>query len=910
MHTDSPGWTGVRDESPKDGEPANGLPSADEKKADARPEPELAPSAPIPRARPPSTSALNDFQPLAPNDTGLSTASGKNVADTLAEARANALRRLQAKKAAGIAVGIPKVDLPPEIPIPPVEIKEIPPHKVSTLGPKISSSPLAASPTPTPKATPAVTPEPAAIPTRTAKAELPALPSEAPLPKLPTNIQALPTPTQDTAKSSPFGERLRPVSRIEDKTPVSPASNASPFGEKITLKKPTEVAPAEPSKSDTPTLRKTRSVDVGASTTPPSKLLPRPDYVQPSVPVLRRARSIVEGRSESPSKLLPKDFAIKSNVAASIASIEAPSPSKPQPKELDLKSNVAASIASIEAPSPSKPQSKELDLKSNVAASIASLEAPSPSKPQRKELGLKSNVAASIASIEEPPAQTSQPPQPIDAFMVDRLRNALPQLSTEAKTPTLQTSALPDAETSTPRAPKPSPFKNDVFSSPKASPAPGSPAKWANLGFRAPTAPPKGSVSALASRFAAPPISGSPAPRGRVPSLSSDRRQLGKHLPRIVSGDPGWEGDSTRKVSAKVTGNRERKASVTRPEGENTPPMPSKEEPSTPVKSRQSPAPSPAHHTPTTSTPRVAPLTPSHTVNREPASRISSIASTKSTPKSALLSSLSAPRAEVQGEAMKDLMSVISAAPARNSTTDGAAGVAGMSSRLKLSQTQRLPLAASSATLAPAPLPSRRLVNNNSWMDRQRHALAAYEYLCHVGEAQQWIEGCLDEELEFGVTEMEEGLRDGVVLAKLSRVFQGEHVVRRIWTEAKHRYRQSDNINYFLMFVRQVGMPETFIFELTDLYNKKNIPKVIFCIHVLSHLLARLGRAERMNNLLGQFEFTDEQLEATQKGIQGVAMPNFQQVGQTLAKEANFEPEPEEEIETEDESKLTLMASN
>lgn len=110
-------------------------------------------------------------------------------------------------------------------------------------------------------------------------------------------------------------------------------------------------------------------------------------------------------------------------------------------------------------------------------------------------------------------------------------------------------------------------------------------------------------------------------------------------------------------------------------------------------------------------------------------------------------------------------------------------------------------------------------------MDRQRHALAAYEYLCHVGEAQQWIEGCLDEELEFGVTEMEEGLRDGVVLAKLARVFQGESVVKSIWTvsdtlaigsvrpltamqETKHRYKQTDNINHFLKFVRTVGMPE------------------------------------------------------------------------------------------------------
>jgi hypothetical protein len=50
--------------------------------------------------------------------------------------------------------------------------------------------------------------------------------------------------------------------------------------------------------------------------------------------------------------------------------------------------------------------------------------------------------------------------------------------------------------------------------------------------------------------------------------------------------------------------------------------------------------------------------------------------------------------------------------------------------------------------------------------------IQAYEYLCHVGEAQQWIEGCLNEELDFGVVEMEDGLRNGVVLAKLTRVFR------------------------------------------------------------------------------------------------------------------------------------------
>jgi Ras GTPase-activating-like protein IQGAP2/3 len=87
----------------------------------------------------------------------------------------------------------------------------------------------------------------------------------------------------------------------------------------------------------------------------------------------------------------------------------------------------------------------------------------------------------------------------------------------------------------------------------------------------------------------------------------------------------------------------------------------------------------------------------------------------------------------------------------------------------------RIPLKA--PTISPSPLPSAR----GLWADKQRHLIQAYEYLCHVGEAQQWIEGCLGEELEFGVVEMEEGLRNGIVLAKLVRVFRGDAAVRKIY---------------------------------------------------------------------------------------------------------------------------------
>ena len=69
-----------------------------------------------------------------------------------------------------------------------------------------------------------------------------------------------------------------------------------------------------------------------------------------------------------------------------------------------------------------------------------------------------------------------------------------------------------------------------------------------------------------------------------------------------------------------------------------------------------------------------------------------------------------------------------------------------------------------------------------------------------------------------------------------------------------------------------------------------------------SHLLARRGMAQRIGNLLGRLQFSDDQLQKTQKGLKdaGVPMPNFGNVGRELAKEINEEPEPEPEPEPEE----------
>lgn len=98
----------------------------------------------------------------------------------------------------------------------------------------------------------------------------------------------------------------------------------------------------------------------------------------------------------------------------------------------------------------------------------------------------------------------------------------------------------------------------------------------------------------------------------------------------------------------------------------------------------------------------------------------------------------------------------------------------------------------------------------NNWMDKQRISVQAYEYLCHIGEAKEWIEKCIGEDIP-SIVKLDEALRDGVILAKLTRVFS-PHLVPRIFESSKLQYRHTDNINFFFNFLDEMGMPDVSFF--------------------------------------------------------------------------------------------------
>ncbi|XP_029431113.1 ras GTPase-activating-like protein IQGAP2 isoform X2 [Rhinatrema bivittatum] len=183
-------------------------------------------------------------------------------------------------------------------------------------------------------------------------------------------------------------------------------------------------------------------------------------------------------------------------------------------------------------------------------------------------------------------------------------------------------------------------------------------------------------------------------------------------------------------------------------------------------------------------------------------------------------------------------------------------------------------------------------------MDERRRQNIAYEYLCHLEEAKRWIEACLAEELP-PTTELEEALRNGVYLAKLAKFFAPKMISeKKIYDVEQTRYKQSglhfrhtDNTVQWLRAMESIGLPKIFYPETTDVYDRKNIPRVIYCIHALSLYLFKLGIAPQIQNLLGKVDFTEEEISNMRKELEkyGIQMPSFSKIGGILANELSVD---------------------
>lgn len=172
-------------------------------------------------------------------------------------------------------------------------------------------------------------------------------------------------------------------------------------------------------------------------------------------------------------------------------------------------------------------------------------------------------------------------------------------------------------------------------------------------------------------------------------------------------------------------------------------------------------------------------------------------------------------------------------------------------------------------------------------------------FLCSDIDIIRWIEECVGEELGL-TSNFEEALRYGVILAKLTKYFSPQSV-KRIFDpkmEQELQFRHSDNTNYFFAGCKVVNFPQIFIFELLDVYDKKNVPKAIYCLHALSHFLVKMGLAPKIKRLVGKLKFTEDELIACEEAIlaSGVQLPHFGNVEGALAKALGEMGESEQDM--------------
>ncbi|XP_070586362.1 ras GTPase-activating-like protein IQGAP3 isoform X2 [Erythrolamprus reginae] len=183
-------------------------------------------------------------------------------------------------------------------------------------------------------------------------------------------------------------------------------------------------------------------------------------------------------------------------------------------------------------------------------------------------------------------------------------------------------------------------------------------------------------------------------------------------------------------------------------------------------------------------------------------------------------------------------------------------------------------------------------------MDERRRQNVAYQYLCHLEEAKRWMESCLKEPLP-PPTELEESLRNGVTLAKLGHFFSPEACpLGKIYDLNQARFqacglhfRHTDNINRWRDAMSRVGLPAIFHPETTDIYDKKNMPRVVYCIHALSLYLFKRGLAPQIQDLYGKVDFTDEEINHMTGELEkyGLQLPSFSKIGGILAKELSVD---------------------
>jgi Ras GTPase-activating-like protein IQGAP2/3 len=191
-------------------------------------------------------------------------------------------------------------------------------------------------------------------------------------------------------------------------------------------------------------------------------------------------------------------------------------------------------------------------------------------------------------------------------------------------------------------------------------------------------------------------------------------------------------------------------------------------------------------------------------------------------------------------------------------------------------------------------------------MDTERLNTITYDYLCRLEEAKSWI-GEITKVPE-SYEDFEEEMRKGFFLAEVAKFYSPESV-GSIFIDSTLQYRHTDNINYFLRSLVDLGLPKYFYFEVIDLYEKKNFPKVVYCVHALAHFLRSKGKTGGIISAKGKvFDMSD--IERMDSELASIKMPRFDNIQKDIDSHKESEEEDMEDVKNKVRAELLLEEEN
>lgn len=178
------------------------------------------------------------------------------------------------------------------------------------------------------------------------------------------------------------------------------------------------------------------------------------------------------------------------------------------------------------------------------------------------------------------------------------------------------------------------------------------------------------------------------------------------------------------------------------------------------------------------------------------------------------------------------------------------------------------------------------LVNGNNpasseSMDAKRQATIIQDFLLKLDQAKEWV--CNITNTKFDITSFVEELPKGVLLAKVAQIFDPTFV-RKIFEAPAKEYKHVDNIVIFFDWCKKIKLGRHFLFETIDLYESKNIPKVIYCLHGLAMFLSKRGISKGIvvnNNV----KFSEEETLLFSSELKNVSIPSFDNIDSKLDSE-------------------------